>query len=142
VPRFLISNFWFLISKNQIQKVLNSFLGRQLQIPPMFSAKKIAGQKLYHLAREGKTVERQPNEIEIKKIELLDYQYPDLKIKVACSSGTYIRTLAHDIGQKLGCGAYLGELERTKIGEYLLDRATNLEELNSTNWRDFTFLSS
>ncbi len=110
----------------QIKKIVKSFIGKQSQIPPMFSAKKINGQRLYELARKGIEVERQPNEIEIYKIKILDYSWPFLKIEVQCSTGTYIRSLAHDIGQKLKTGAYCHELVRTKIGEYSLDKAINI----------------
>lgn len=113
-------------TKKEIENILNSFIGKQQQIPPMFSAKKVGGQKLYDLARKGIEIERQPCEIEIYDIKLLDYNYPSLKIEVSCSTGTYIRTLAHDIGQKLGCGAYCEELERTRIGEYKLEDASSI----------------
>ena len=106
-----------------IQKIIATFVGKQQQIPPMYSAKKIGGQRLYKLARQGKEVEREPSEIEIYQIRLLGYDYPFLKIEVECSAGTYIRTLAADIGKKLGTGAYCEELTRTKIGEYTLDKA-------------------
>jgi len=114
----------------QIKKVIKSFKGKQLQIPPMFSAKKINGKKLYELARQGITVERKPNEIEIYKIKILDYSWPLLKIEVRCSAGTYIRSLAHDIGQKLGTGAYCQNLTRTKIGKYDLSKASDINGLN------------
>ena len=117
--------------EKEIKEILQKFLGKQLQTPPMFSAKKINGQKLYDLARKGIEIERKPNEIEIYEIELLEYKYPILKIKVACSTGTYIRTLAHDIGEKLGCGAYCDELVRTRIGEYSLEQAKTPEELST-----------
>lgn len=112
-----------------VQEVLAGFIGKQLQIPPMFSAKQINGQRLYQLARKGITVERQANEIEIYKIKLLNYAWPVLKIEVQCSAGTYIRTLAHDIGAKLGVGAYCQELMRTKIGDYTLKHATNIKDI-------------
>lgn len=112
--------------KKIISSILKSFTGKQLQIPPMFSAKKINGKKLYELARKGIEVERQPNEIEIYEINLLDYSWPILKIEVKCSTGTYIRSLANDIGEKLGVGAYCEELERTAIGENYLKNAINL----------------
>ncbi|MFA5061736.1 MAG: tRNA pseudouridine(55) synthase TruB [Patescibacteria group bacterium] len=112
--------------KKTISSILKSFIGKQLQTPPMFSAKKINGQRLYKLARQGKTIERQPNEIEIYEINLLDYSWPILKIEVKCSTGTYIRSLANDIGEKLGIGAYCEELERTAIGENYLKNAINL----------------
>ena len=117
-------------TREEIENVLKTFIGKQLQIPPMYSAKKINGQKLYELARAGKEVERQPNEIEIYNIELLNYEYPRLEIRVECSTGTYIRTLGHDIGQKLGCGAYCEELTRTRIGQYDLKDAEEIKKDN------------
>lgn len=109
-----------LVSEQQILNLLQTFKGKQMQIPPMFSAKKVNGQRLYKLARQGKEVARKPSEIEILDIRILGYLYPLLKIEVTCSAGTYIRSLAHDIGQKLGTGAYCEELVRTKIGDFEL----------------------
>lgn len=103
----------------QIQKVINEFQGEIEQVPPMFSAKKVNGKKLYDLARKGVEVERVPNKVHVN-IHLLSYQYPLLQFKVLCSKGTYIRSLAHDIGLKLGCGAYLNNLQRTKSGTFEL----------------------
>ncbi len=110
----------------EIKKMITKFLGPQHQTPPMFSAKKIGGQRLYKLARLGKTIKRKKNKIEIFDLKLLDYQYPFLKITVTCSPGTYIRTLAEDIGKKLNTGAYCKELKRTKIGSCDLNDAINL----------------
>ena len=117
------------LDNSQIENVLKQFIGKQLQTPPMFSAKKINGQRLYKLARQGKTVERQPDEIEILNIKILKYSWPLLKIEVTCSAGTYIRTLASDIGEKLGVGAYCKELTRTKIGDYKLEDAEELKDV-------------
>jgi tRNA pseudouridine(55) synthase len=111
-----------------LQRVLESFRGKQLQLPPMFSAKKVNGQRLYKLARQGKVVERQPSEIEIYDIKMVEYSWPRLKIEVTCSAGTYIRTLANDIGEKLGTGAYCEELVRTRIGEYKIEDAEEIEK--------------
>lgn len=116
-------------SRNDIQNILKSFTGKQKQIPPMFSAKKINGKKLYELARQGITVERKPSDIEIYEINLLEYTRPILKIEVKCSAGTYIRSLAHDIGQKLGVGAYCSALVRAAIGDYKLEDATTISSL-------------
>jgi len=116
----------------EITNILTTFKGKQLQIPPMHSAKKVGGERLYKLARQGKEIERLPNEIEIYDLKLLDYSWPLLKIEVACSAGTYIRTVAHDIGQKLGVGAYCEGLIRTKIGTYLLENAQNIEAVDFT----------
>ncbi len=104
-------------------KTLESFEGEQEQIPPMHSAKKVGGKKLYDLARKGIEIERQPNTINISNIELISYDFPTLEISVTCSTGTYIRTLTHDIGQALGTGAYCEELRRTSIGSYSVNDA-------------------
>lgn len=101
-----------------IVSTLNSFIGKIRQTPPKFSAIKINGQRAYKLAREGKDFEIPSREVEIYSIEILKYNYPELKIRVHCSSGTYIRTLAEDIGETLKTGAYLTTLRRIKIGNY------------------------
>ena len=105
-------------TKKDIENIIKKFIGKQKQLPPMYSAKKIKGKKLYKLARQGIEIERKPSDIEIYDIKLLNYNYPQLEIEVNCGAGTYIRTLAHDIGASLGTGAYCDELVRTKIGEY------------------------
>ena len=102
----------------------------------MYSAKKVKGKKLYQLARQGKTIKREPADIKIFDIKLLKYKWPELKIKVHVSSGTYIRALARDIGRQLKCGAYLEELKRTAIGNYNLDQAKTLNDLEESNWRE------
>ncbi len=125
--------------REEIEKVLKSFLGEIEQIPPVFSAKKVRGRKLYELARKGIKVEPKPQKVKIYEISILEYKFPYLKIKVKCSSGTYIRSLANDIGKKLGCGAYVDELVRTKIGEFSIEKAVDLSKLNSQNWKEFIF---
>ena len=127
------------VTKNQIEKILGKLIGEQKQIPPIFSAKKVKGRKLYQLARQGKTIERWAEEIEIFDIKLLGFKWPILKIKVHSSSGTYIRALARDIGQALGCGALLDRLERTTIGEYTLTQASELSKLTPDNWQKNLF---
>jgi len=117
-----------MIDRAEIEIVLKKFIGDQTQIPPMYSAKKINGQILYKLARAGKTVERQPHHIIIYNIRLTGYTWPDLTIEVDCSAGTYIRTLAHDIGDALGVGAYCHALRRTKIGDYKIEDAEKIEK--------------
>jgi tRNA pseudouridine55 synthase len=112
--------------KTIIATTLQSFVGKIAQTPPRFSAIKINGQRAYKLARQGKDFEIPSRQVEIYSIEILDYNYPELKIKVHCSSGTYIRTLAEDIGKKLGTGAYLTALRRTKIGSYNIQDAKKL----------------
>jgi tRNA pseudouridine55 synthase len=104
----------------QVELALATFQGEIAQIPPMFSAKKIEGKKLYDLARKGIEIERQPVKVRLK-IELVSFTYPHLEIIVDCSKGTYIRTLAHDIGKVLGCGAHLSELIRLRSGSFTID---------------------
>jgi len=115
---------------NKISAVLNTFIGEQEQVPPMYSAKKIEGQRLYDLARKGITVKREPAKINIYSVKLLVYDFPHLKIEVKCSTGTYIRTLAEDIGRAIGSGAYCEELKRTAIGTYSLEQAKNVEDVH------------
>ncbi len=103
----------------EIQVALQSFQGEILQVPPMFSAKKQNGKKLYELARQGKTVERPPAKVFVQ-ITLLSYAYPYLSLAVSCSKGTYIRSLAHDLGQLLGVGAHLSQLRRVRSGQFHL----------------------
>ena len=114
------------ITKSQIENILKSFIGKQKQIPPMYSAKKIDGQRLYKLARKGQAIKRNAQNIEIYDIKLISYDLGLITINCKVSSGTYIRTLTHDIGAKLGCGAYLEELKRTAIGDFKLENAVSI----------------
>ena len=114
--------------QNDIELAINSFIGTIKQTPPRFSAIKVNGQRAYKLARNGQDFEIPPREVKIYSIEILSYHYPELKIKVHCSSGTYIRTLAKDIGQRLGTGAYLTALRRTRIGDFSIENAKPLED--------------
>jgi tRNA pseudouridine55 synthase len=122
--------------KRLVGQVVNSFLGRQNQIPPMYSAKKKGGRKLYQLAREGKTIDRTPVPVMINSIEIISCKWPFLELYLSCSSGTYVRSLARDIGRQLGCGAYLEELRRTKIGPYSVEEAIGPTGLTTENWTD------
>ena len=112
-----------------IESVLQGFVGKISQTPPRYSAIKINGQRAYKLARKGAEFEMPKREVEIYKIEILEYEWPELTIRCYVSSGTYIRTLAEDIGVRLGVGAYLTKLRRTKVGEYDVKDATRLDEL-------------
>jgi tRNA pseudouridine55 synthase len=116
----------------QISKVLKDFTGEISQTPPAFSAIKVNGQRAYKLARAGVTVKIKPRLIIIHKLILLDYKYPRLILRVECSSGTYVRTLAEDIGKALGSGAYLAALKRTKIGQYRIEDAEEIEKIKLT----------
>lgn len=114
----------------EILETLKSFQGTVEQIPPMFSAKKIQGKKLYNLARKGITVDRKPILVTLKT-EFKEYCYPFLKLTITCTKGTYIRSIAHDLGQKLQVGAYLYALKRTRIGHYHLSDALVEERLKN-----------
>ncbi len=111
-----------------IEKALSAFQGQISQIPPMFSAKKIGGKKLYELARQGKEIERKPSLVTLK-CDIISYNYPHLVINVACSKGTYIRSFASDLGKALGCGAHLSHLIRTKSGPHELKNCLSTENL-------------
>lgn len=115
--------------EEEIEKAVYSFLGEYAQIPPMYSALKVNGKRLYELARQGREVERAPRNVTIHEIEILDMHLPDISLRVLCSKGTYIRTLCHDIGKTLGCGGTMVSLERTKSGCFLLDCAITLSDL-------------
>jgi len=123
----------------KIKSALEHFLGESEQLPPMYSAKKVQGQKLYHLARQGKEIERPKQKITISHLEILDYNWPLLRVKVNCSSGTYIRTLARDLGGFLGVGAYLSGLRRTKVGDFALDQAVELDKIDASDWQQYLF---
>jgi len=117
------------VTQELLVATIESFLGRQDQIPPMYSATKYGGSPLYLIARQGKTVERASKEIEIKEFQIVEYEQQLLKFRIVCSKGTYIRTLIDDLGMKLGCGATLQELRRTRIGAHSVKNAFSIEEL-------------
>lgn len=123
------------LTKNTIGKSLENFRGEIKQTPPKFSAIKIKGEKAYNLARSGKNFEIKPRKVKIHKLKITKYNWPILEIKISCSSGTYIRSLANDIGENLKTGAYLKELKRTKIGKISLEKAISLEKINNKNWQ-------
>ena len=120
------------ITTEKVVEVVKSFMGESEQIPPMFSAKNINGKRAYDLARKGEIRELKASKIFISNIEVLDFTMPDLKIKVSCSKGTYIRSLARDIGIALENGAYLSKLERTRIGDYQIDKALSIEKFEKS----------
>lgn len=114
------------MTEAEAETVIMSFLGGYAQTPPMYSACKVGGRRLYELAREGREVERRAREIVIYELEILAMRLPEVKIRVSCSKGTYIRTLCHDIGEKAGCGASMKSLLRTKAGGFALEDANTL----------------
>lgn len=115
----------------KIQEAVNRFTGEIEQIPPMYSALKYNGKKLYELARKGITVERKPRKVTIKNIDIISFDGITLEVRVGCSSGTYIRTLAEDIGNVLGCGAVVSGLRREKIGDFSVDGALKDSDLEN-----------
>ena len=116
-------------SPEEVKSCLESFLGEQEQIPPMYSALKVNGKKLYELARQGVTVERKPRKVVFYELEILSMELPRVKIKVKCSKGTYIRSLCGDIGERLGCGGCMESLERTASGGFTAETARRLSEI-------------
>jgi len=119
------------VSHAEVEAALASFRGAIAQVPPMYSAIKVKGQKLYKLARQGKEIERAPRSVTLHRLDVLDWALPDVTIEVVCSAGTYVRSLAHDLGQQLGCGAHLIALTRTAAGEFRLADAYTLEALRA-----------
>ena len=117
------------LTREDVEAVLPRFRGDILQVPPMYSALKVNGQKLYDLARKGRAVERQPRPITIHELTLLDFTGNEARLRVRCSKGTYIRTLCKDIGEALGCGGCMAQLRRVQAGEYTLEGSVPLHDL-------------
>ena len=118
------------VTSMEIENVFNSYVGEQKQIPPMYSAVKINGRRLYKSARKGREVEREARDITIHEFEMTSFNLPYVGFRVVCSKGTYIRSLANDCGIKLGCGAYLKELIRTRIGPFKIEEAYTLDTIH------------
>lgn len=119
------------LTQDKIIEVRNKFLGKILQVPPMYSAVKHKGKALYKFARAGKEVEREPKQVEVFSFEILKIDLPDIHFEIVCSKGTYIRTIANDFGNELNCGGILSLLRRTEIGEYKVDDACGMNEFSS-----------
>ena len=119
------------LSEEKILSARDKFLGNIEQVPPMFSALKHKGKRLYKIAREGKEVERLSRQVEIYSFEITKIELPDIHFEIACSKGTYIRVIADDFGKEFGCGGVLSLLRRTEIGDYKVDDAFNLDELTA-----------
>lgn len=116
------------ITREFLEEIFQKFIGTISQLPPIYSAVKYFGKPLYKYARKGKKLDLVERNVKINNLELLDFSPPEIKFRVVCSKGTYIRSLVSDIGNALGCGAYLIELVRTKIGNYSLDQALSLDD--------------
>ena len=122
------------LGRDEVKEVIEGFAGEIMQIPPMYSAAKVSGRKLYTLARAGKEVERKPKRVTIEEIRLLHFTYPKATFYVKCSRGTYVRVIASDAGGKLGCGAHLSELRRLRSGPFTLSEASSLEDVESGSY--------
>lgn len=118
-------------TEDEVKKAILSFVGDYMQVPPMYSALKVGGQKLCDLARKGVTVERKARPVTIHEIEILSMNLPEVRMRVLCSKGTYIRTLCQDIGEKLGCGGCMKSLLRTRVAGFVIDEAIKLDELEA-----------
>ncbi len=125
------------LSAETIREAMQSFLGDQYQTPPMFSAKKIDGVPLYKMARKGKVVEREPRFIRINQLSLSAWNRPSGEFFIDCSKGTYVRTVIHDLGRGLGCGAHLTGLRRTRIDRFVVADSLSLEEIDSLPLGEF-----
>ena len=125
------------IKQEQVKEVFGQFTGDIDQLPPMVSAVKHKGERLYKLARKGVTVERAARRVRINELSLLNFNLPDVEFFMACSKGTYVRQLAEDVGDVLGCGACISQIERTKVGPFDIKEAVTLEELNEGHIRQF-----
>lgn len=118
-----------MVTEEEVHSCITGFLGEQKQIPPMYSALKVNGQKLYELARQGKEVERKPRDVVFYDIQILETALPRVRFSVTCSKGTYIRTLCHDIGQKLGCGGCMESLLRTRVERFCVEDSLKLSRI-------------
>lgn len=118
------------VNEAYMREQMTSFLGDQYQTPPMFSAKKLNGIPLYKLARQGQEVQREPRFINISKFELLEWNKPAAKFRLACSKGTYVRTVCHDLGKKIGCGAHMTQLRRISSDKFNVENAITVEKLS------------
>jgi tRNA pseudouridine55 synthase len=139
--RFTRSNVPVNVTEAQFEEVLKSFIGEIEQTPPPYSAVKVQGRKAYEMARQGEEVDLTPRKIQVHHLEVLEWAPPEVVVDVHCSSGTYVRSLANDLGEKLGCGAYLVGLRRTKSGRFSLRDAVPLRKLQESitagNWYQY-----
>ncbi len=125
---------WTGVSRQDVEKAVAPFCGVIMQTPPMYSALKHQGKRLYELARAGVEVEREPRRVEVHGIELVEFSPPYVSLQVECGRGVYMRSLAHELGQGLGCGGYLSELVRTRSGRFHVEEGVTLDELEESGW--------
>jgi len=124
------------LTEDEVKEHMAAFLGDQYQLPPMFSAKKVKGQPLYKAARKGKEVEREPRVIRVMDYALDRWESPEIDFTVSCTKGTYVRTLAHDLGQRIGCGAHLSALRRIEIERFQIEDSVELAEFEEWDMGD------
>ncbi len=125
------------ITEDQVKNIFKKYVGEIQQMPPMVSAVKIKGKKLYELARKGIVIERKPRDVKIESLQLEEFDLPNVQFQLECSKGTYVRQLAEDIGNDLGCGACISRIERTSVGPFRLAEAINLEDIHERHIRDW-----
>lgn len=125
------------VSREQIETLLPQFVGTIEQVPPQFSAVHVKGIRAYQLARKGETVPIKSRKVEIDRITLCEYHYPNLELEIECGSGTYIRSIGRDIGKRLGCGAVMSDLVRTRIGSFRLEEAVDLDRIDDESLSEF-----
>ena len=130
---------WTKISEEEIRKTFSLFIGEIEQVPPMVSALRVKGKRLYSLARRGIIVERNPRKIKIHSLEVSRIDLPLVEFRLHCSKGTYVRKLAEDIGEKLGCGAHMVKILRLSIGSFELSKAVALDDINESHLQQITF---
>jgi tRNA pseudouridine55 synthase len=116
------------LSREQIEQAVRRYVGEIMQTPPMFSALKRGGRRLYELARQGEQIDLEPRKVTIYSFDVLDVALPEIRFQVTCSRGTYVRALARDLGKDLGCGAFLKTLRRTRVGQYTASSALSIEQ--------------
>jgi tRNA pseudouridine55 synthase len=125
------------ITRTMVEASFRKFTGVILQVPPMVSAVKHKGERLYKLARQGVTVERPARQVTVSALDLLDFELPYVKLHLACSKGTYVRQVAEDVGEDLGCGACITEIRRTMVGPFSINDAVKLDDVNETHLRQW-----
>ena len=125
---------WTHLTRSDVEQALLPFCGVIMQVPPMYSALKHQGKRLYELARAGVEVEREPRRVEVFSINLVDFSPPNLSLQVECGRGVYMRSLAHELGEALGCGGYLSQLVRTRSGQFRVEDGATLEDLEESGW--------
>ena len=126
------------VTREKMEKVMSRFVGEIDQLPPMVSAVRVGGKRLYELARKGLVVERTPRRVTVMVLKIEAFDLPYVRFYMECSKGTYVRQLAHDIGQALGCGACISQIERTKVGDFSIEESVKLEDIDESHIRHWT----